>query len=110
MDKIVISGVPPWDGEYEFDGNLKNRELHRIKKITGIRAGELVEALAAGDTDVLVALAVIVLERDGKSVDADDFWNAEVGSITYVGEEETDGPPAESSPSESLTEASAASV
>lgn len=105
MDQIKIEGVPPWDGEYDFDGNLKNKELRRIKQVAGIRAGELVEALAAGDTDVLVALAVVVLEREGKTVDPDDFWNAEVGSITYVGEEETAGPPAESSPLESLNAA-----
>lgn len=102
MDKIKVSGVPPWDGDYDFDGNLKNRELHRIKKITGIRAGELVDALAAGDTDVLVALAVVVLERNDKHVDPEDLWNAEVGSIIYEAEEdEPSSPPDESSPSES---------
>ena len=107
MDKVVVNGVPPWDGEYEFDGSLKNRELHRIKKITGIRAGELGEALVSGDTDILVALAVVAIERTGKTVDVDDFWNAEVGSIDYVSEEDEASPPDESSPSESLSEDSA---
>ena len=106
MDKIRIEGVPPWDGDYDFDPSFKNRELNRIKNITGIRGGEIAEALAAGDTDLMVALAVLALERQGKSVDPDDFWNAEVGAITYIGEDDA-GPPADSSQSESDSETSA---
>ena len=106
MDKIRIEGVPPWDGDYDFDPSFKNRELNRIKKITGIRGGEIGEALAAGDTDLMVALAVLALERAGKMVDPEDFWNAEVGSIIYLGEDEA-SPPEMSSPSESENDSSA---
>lgn len=104
MDKVVISGVPPWDGEYPFDGTFKNRELRTIKQISGLRAGELVEALNAGDTDFMVALAAVMLQRAGKNPDPEELWNAEAGAILYVGEAEDAGPPAEGSPQESSTE------
>jgi hypothetical protein len=95
-DKIVITGVPPYDGEYEFDGTyMTNRELHVIKKLTGLRVGEFQEALANADTDVILGIAVVALTRHGKDVHEDTLWDAEAGAITYVAEEEPASPPAE---------------
>lgn len=74
--------MPPYDGEYPFDiEGFTNRELHRIKQLTGLRVGELQEAFEAGDNDVIVALAVIVLERSGRKVEDQVIWNAEAGTI-----------------------------
>lgn len=94
-DKIVLSNVPPYDGEYELDVTyLTNRELHTIKNLCGLRAGELDDALQAGDSDVIVALAVIALERNGKGpVDANVIWDAEFGNLTFVPGEDDAGPP-----------------
>jgi hypothetical protein len=49
MATLVIEGVlPGWDGRYEFpDFSFTNGELYRIKQMSGIRAGELIEALEA---------------------------------------------------------------
>jgi hypothetical protein len=81
------------NGEYKFDAiamlglhgpspeALTMGELHQIKKQTGLRAGELTEALVAGDTDAYVGLATIVLERGGKTFDHDLLWNAPHGNI-----------------------------
>ena len=83
--KIVIDGIPPWDGSYEFeDFNFTNREFFRIKEISGIRAGELIEALEAGDTGAYVGVAAVVLTAQGKILqgDVDALWNGPVGSIT----------------------------
>lgn len=106
MDKIVIKGARPYDGEWEFDsGFFTNRELHTIKRISGLRAGELNEALKAGDTDLVVALAVVALQRHGKQVDEDTIWDAEGGDVQFVGvpdtsEEGDEGPPGVAAPSD----------
>jgi hypothetical protein len=83
MTAVVIEGVPPWDGRYEFDDfAFTNRELFRIKQLSGLRAGELIEALEANDTSAYVGVAMVVLERSGLKLEADDLWGAKVGSIT----------------------------
>lgn len=88
-DKIVIEGIEAYNGAYDFDvSSFTNRELHTIKRLSGIRAGELNEALAAGDNDFLVALTVIALQRNGKFIDEDLIWDAEAGTITIQLEEE----------------------
>jgi len=94
--KIVIEGVQAgYDGEYDVDlGYFTNRELHTIKRLTGLRVGELDEAMRTGDSDVLVAFCVLALQRHGKPVDEDALWDAQAGSITIVvGEEEALPPP-----------------
>ena len=84
MNRLIIEGVPPYDGTHEFEDftSFTNRELHRIKKQTGIRVGEFAEALEAGDNDLLVALATVILERTGIKVDDDILWDADAGAIT----------------------------
>lgn len=106
MLKITITGVPRLDGTYELDEErLTNRDFHTIKKISGLRAGELDEGLHAGDNDVLVALGVCALYRAGNQdpgvVDA--LWDAEFGKITIEdAEPEADAdPPALTPPAKS---------
>lgn len=82
MPSLVIGGCGPWDGTYDFDDfAFTNRELYEIRKLSGVRAGELIEALEANDTAAYVGVGVVVLTRAGKQIDADDLWNAPVGSI-----------------------------
>lgn len=85
MNKLIISGIPSMDGEYEFEDftTFSNRELHRIKKLTGLRLGEFQEAFASLDNDVLVGLAVVVLERQGKDVDEEQLWDAPAGGLVF---------------------------
>lgn len=83
MPALVLKGVEPWDGSYPFaDWRFTNRELHRIKEISGIRAGELLDALDSNDTAAFVGVAAVILARHGKHVDVDDLWEANIGSIT----------------------------
>jgi hypothetical protein len=62
--------------------------LHRIKKMTGLRAGEFMEAFQAGDNDMVVALAVVVMEREGKEGAEDLLWDAPAGSVTLEDDED----------------------
>lgn len=85
MNTLTITGVPAYDGTYEFEGfeDFTNRELHRIKKMTGLRVGELQDAWENSDNDVVVALAVVVLERNGKQVIDDLLWDAPAGTFMF---------------------------
>lgn len=91
--KIVIKGVSPWDGEYELPEGLafKNTECHRIKQICDVRAGDLIDALEAGDAGAYVAVAAVAIDRTGVKVDLNDLWQAEIGCITI--DARADGPP-----------------
>jgi hypothetical protein len=83
MSKLKIEGVPPYDGDYDLDiAAFTGTELHTIKQISGIRAGELQEGLTAGDYDLVVAFTVIVLQRAGQDVDPAAIMAATVGAIT----------------------------
>ena len=108
MDRLIVKGLGRLDGTYEFDfgdllgigtpGSLTNREGHRIKTMSGVRAGELQDALIAGDNDVLLALAAIILARKGKVVDEQALWDAPMGSgidFDLSGLEAEEDPPAE---------------
>jgi hypothetical protein len=106
MLNLKLEGVSPHvDGSYEFDiGTFTNRELHTIKQVAGVRGGEMGEALGAGDNDIVVALALIVLARHGKDVPVDVLWDAELGKITLDAsdlDEEVDERPPVSSPTPS---------
>lgn len=77
MATIEIQGVG-----YPFPESYTYKELSTIKKISGVRAGEIAEAAAAGDTDVIVALAVIVMERAGLKPDVDKLYALDADQIT----------------------------
>lgn len=100
--KIVIDGVPLFDGAYELDDTaspFKMSDLTVIKNVSGVRAGELNEALEAGDSDVMVALAVIALIRAGAvrfeqaRKTADILLDAPLGAITVLADETEPDPP-----------------
>lgn len=95
MAKLRITGIAGYDGEYEFDPiNYTNKELHTVKRIAGVRAGEIEAAFAAGDNDLIVAFAVLALERSGKAIHEEVLWNAKVGSIEFdVSDVEADADP-----------------
>jgi hypothetical protein len=90
---------PQTDGEYEIDlAGLNGREAHLIKQVSGVRLGEIAEALGAGDYDVVVAIAKIVLDRAGKDVPVAALLEAPIGKITVdltpaADEEDAERPP-----------------
>lgn len=93
LTAVVLEGVQPWDGTYDLgDFQFTNRELHRIKEISGLRAGELIDGLEQNDTGAYVGIAVVALARQGKQVAPDVLWDANVGSIRLLLEDDADPP------------------
>ena len=94
-DKLIVKGVHEGiDGEHQCDilgmltvghpESMTNRELHRIKVMTGILAGDLMDAINNSDMDASVALAAVILERKGKEFRDDWLWDAPMGAgITF---------------------------
>jgi hypothetical protein len=88
---IKIEGIPPWDGVYELDLTyFTNRELHQIKVVSDVRAGELSSEFARGNNDLVVAVAAIALKRNGKEVPIDELWDAPVGKIVLEDDAEVE--------------------
>src|SRR5574338_1091971 len=94
-DKLIVNGVnPSIDGEHPCDilgmltvgheSSMTNRELHRIKVMTGILAGDLMDAINNSDMDASVALTAVILSRSGKTFQDDWLWDAPMGAgITF---------------------------
>lgn len=81
--------------EFEISPPFTNRELHLIKQIAGIRAGELFDAMENGDNDLVVALAHIAIKRAGRHQPTlDQLWDMNPGEIEIKdpGEEGEDPP------------------
>lgn len=71
--RVTIKGLPGLDGEYDTvlaEQPLTNREMRMIRKISGVRGGEVIEAIRSSDNDFFIALAVITLARFGKPPEA----------------------------------------
>ncbi len=86
MPKITISGVDARvDGSYDLDLDdvFTGNELHLIKKVAGVRVGEIGDAMNAGDYDLLVALTKIALDRNGRDVPVERLLDAKVGAIQF---------------------------
>lgn len=84
MAKLIISEISGINGEYDADVSyFTNRELHEIKKSTGLRAGEFGEAFDEGDNDILVAFAVVMLKRAGVQGAETAIWDAKSGNISF---------------------------
>ncbi len=82
MANVVIKNVPGIDGSYELElGRFTLGELHVIKKQAGVRAGEIEDAMRAGDTDLLVAFALIALKRAGREIAPERLWEADSAGI-----------------------------
>lgn len=103
MPKLHVELGTTLDGVYDCRlDNFNLSELHEIKRISGVRAGEITEALIAGDTDLMLAMAVITLRREGKQPDVESLWLSEAGKLRFdflSDDEEADGSPPEQPPS-----------
>ena len=101
MISLVIENLAaPLDGTYEFDLNFTNRECHQIKEMSGVRAGELTEALLSNDRAAIVGVAVVLLGRAGKHVDPDDIWDTAAASVRLLISDDDAAPLADPSSNE----------
>ena len=105
-DRIVISGVRRYDGEYEFDldGELMTTlEWRWVKKISGYLPMTIMDGWEGQDPDLFLAWAVIALSRAGRIDEKDALAVADViaraprSAIRLeIGEQEQEAdPPAE---------------
>lgn len=91
MSVVRIQGVPPYDGEYEFDveRSFTTRELRWIKQIAGYLPIGLEDGLAGGDADLIIALVVIAMYRAGKLDRSEVIDAADRLSDEPVGDEDS---------------------
>lgn len=112
----LTAGCDPYTGNYSIDlaQPFTTGELNIIKTISGVRAMEIPDALRAGDSDLIVAFAVVALARAGKvnrrqaPMAAEVLWEAPAGSLRFE-PDASDGdasPPDEAQPSSALSESS----
>ena len=103
---------PQADGEYEtnlINQPLTGDEWHLIKKISGVRPGDLDEAVRAIDYDLIVAFGMILLRRNGKKIPVEMLMAAPAGNIILDFGEDDAGPPEVSETPSSRNEESASS-
>ena len=88
MANEIVIEWPEGPKRYPMPETFTYREMGRIKTLTGIRAGEIEDALLAGDTDVIVAIAQIAAERAGDSAPIEAMENLDFGAIRVEAEED----------------------
>lgn len=88
MANQMVIEWPEGPKRYPMPETFTYREMGRIKTLTGIRAGEIEDALLAGDTDVIVAIAQIAAERAGDSAPVDALESLDFGAIRVEAEED----------------------
>lgn len=88
MSKVVVDGR-----EYEIPPSFTYREAGVIKRISGLGMTELEEAVLKGDSELMIATALIAMHRAGNMVDLDFLLDLPIGAITFVGDEEEASPP-----------------
>jgi hypothetical protein len=74
MDYIVIAGVKPYDGRYEFDphgGDFTVREWGWIKRLAHHYPATILDGFRNADVELLTTFAVIALHRAGR-IDASE--------------------------------------
>lgn len=88
MANEIVIEWPEGPKRYPMPEAFTYREMGRIKTLTGIRAGEIEDALLAGDTDVIVAISQIAAERAGDAAPIEALENLEFGAIRVEVEED----------------------
>lgn len=83
MASIIVNGR-----SYAVPESYTYREMGLIKRLAGLRSGEITDALKAGDTDLIVALTIIAMRREGAEVSEDDLLDMDVSAISFDGGDE----------------------
>lgn len=105
MPKVTITNLAGLDGEYPLDLPLLARDYRTIKLLSGVRANEIIDAMRAGDVEVVVAFADIALTRANVPHHVEQLWNHVPGEQIMLDfsdlEEDAGPPPSSAGPSES---------
>lgn len=82
--RLTVKDVPGLDGDYDADfSRFTNNEGKLIKRLSGVRMGEIRDAMKAGDNDLIVACAVVFMARAGKDPEMVEqlLGEADIGCI-----------------------------
>lgn len=86
-DKLIVKGHGRADGEYTFDlkallniGGLNILEQEQVRSVSGVRPAALPQAFVELDAMVMVALAQIILGRNGHTARTDSLTQ---GHLAY---------------------------
>lgn len=85
-----------WNGrrlELPDLADITNNEMRVFKRASGLRLGEIQEAVETGDNDIVIGLLAVALQREDGRVDIDALLNDKIGAITVVVEEDEKVPP-----------------
>lgn len=88
MATEIVIEWPEGPKRYPMPTSFTYREMGRIKTLTGIRAGEIEDALLAGDSDVIVAISQIAAERAGDAAPIEALENLSFGAIRVEADED----------------------
>ena len=88
MANEIVIEWPEGPKTYPMPERYTYREMGRIKTLTGLRAGEIEEALMAFDTDVILAIAQIAAERAGDAAPIEALEALDFGAIRMEADED----------------------
>ena len=88
MNYITIDIPGQVKRKYPVPESFTYRELGVIKHETGLRPGDFEDALATGDPDIVISLAVICAQRAGHKITRDDLLDLDVGAIMTESDDE----------------------
>lgn len=88
MNYITIDIPGQVKRKYPVPESFTYRELGMIKNETGLRPGDFEEALATGDPDIVISLAVVCAQRAGHKITRDDLLDLDVGAIMTESDDE----------------------
>ncbi len=85
VEVVIDDQLAGFTGTYELDLNdLSMDDYSTIKAVAGVRGAELFPSLAAVDTEVMMALAVIACGRAGKNLNIEVVKRTKFGSVLLM--------------------------
>ena len=99
---IVIKTKAGQHDKFTLPETVTYREMKEIRTISGYKPAELEQALAGGDGDLMVALAVIAAKREGITLNPDQLMGLDFGDITVEPDEEDEATPTEAADAAAL--------
>lgn len=106
MPKLIVKTETVEDGEYPLDmtyGNFTMDEFETMSRVSGAYGLEILDRFWKDDGPAIVAVAVVMMQRAGRSPDVATLKSAKRSSFTFdftdLAADGDGGPPAEAPPS-----------
>lgn len=89
--KLVITWADEHQDAFEVPESYTYREIKTMRQITGLEPAQFEDAVANGNADLAIALAVVSSARAGKQINPEQLYDLPFGAI-MVEEEEGERP------------------